>query len=92
MVKENVKKTLRHEVIVCDCANSEHSAIFSYFEDEPGTVYFSPHLKKLPFLKRLWYAIRYILGRQSCYGAFDEFIFTENDIDKFKKIVKHLKK
>ena len=88
--QEDIK--MQHEVIVCDCANIDHSIIFSYFEDEPGTVYFAPHLKKLPFFKRLIYGIKYIFGKQSRYGAFDEFIFTHNDVDKFKKIIKVLKK
>jgi hypothetical protein len=37
------------------------------------------------------YGIKYILGRQCNYGAFDEFIFNPEDADKLQNLVNHLR-
>lgn len=88
MYKNNDK-----EMLLCDCESSEHVMLvfFDGIETYP-MVYFHVHLKKLPLYKRIIYAIKYIFGYQSKYGAFDEFIFNNNDIDKLEKIAKYLKK
>jgi hypothetical protein len=36
------------------------------------------------------YGIKYIFGRQSRYGAFDEIILKPEDVSKFEKVVEHL--
>lgn len=91
-----MKKT---DIILCGCYSPEHQIIVHYDDDEDcesGFVepicYLHIHLNKLPFWGRVKYAVKYILGRQSNYGAFDEFIINPKDIDKFENIVSHLKK
>jgi hypothetical protein len=49
------------------------------------------HLNKKPILKRLKYAVQYLLGRKSRFGAFDEFIFNPDDAERLQEVVNYLK-
>lgn len=81
------------DIIICDCNSIEHQIVVYYDEIETVPfVYFYVHLNKRPFLQRLKYGLKYIFGRKSNYGAFDEFIFNPDDVDKLEKIVYFLKK
>lgn len=85
------------DLIICECGSSEHQMIFLYGEDEFDGItypicYAHVHLNKLPFWRRVKYAISYIMGQQSRYGAFDEFIFNPDDVGKLQKLVDYLNK
>lgn len=82
-----------NELFICQCHNTEHQLIFSYFpEDEDKDVYVSIHLiPEYRFWKRIWRAIRYIFGYRSRYGHFDEFIFKKSDAKRLQKVVDYLK-
>lgn len=74
-------------VIICDCGDVEHQiAIYHWSEDDeflPSEFSFQPHLTTYKnVFQRLWYAIKYVLGYKSKYGAFDEMLLTENDIEQ----------
>ena len=77
---------MEHELFVCTCADIEHQMVLSYFEDEPE-VYVSIHLKKHEFLKRLLTAIKYLFGKQSIYGAFDEIILNADSVERLNDIL-----
>lgn len=85
------------EILICDCHSTEHQVVIYYSEDEFDDgrkypmCYFHIHLNKLPFLQRLKYAFGYVFGRQSRYGAFDEFIINPSDADKLQNLVNYLK-
>ena len=86
---------LNHELFICQCDSIEHTLIATYDEQEDlePWVSLSVHLKQyFPWYKRIWVAIKYIFGHQSNYGAFDEFIFKKEDVNKLQKIVDYLKK
>lgn len=82
-----------NELFICQCHNTEHQLIFSYFpEDEDKDVYVSVHLTpEYRLWKRIWMALRYIFGYRSCYGHFDEFIFKKSDAKRLQKVVDYLK-
>lgn len=85
------------DIIVCECHNTEHQLVIYYSEDEIHGVnypmcYFHVHLNKQPFWKRVGYGIRYIFGRKSRYGAFDEFIIDPVDAGKLQNLVDYLKR
>ena len=82
-----------NELFICQCHNTEHQLIFSYFpEDEDKDVYMSVHLiPEYRLWKRIWRAIRYIFGYRSRYGHFDEFIFKKSDAKRLQKVVDYLK-
>ena len=87
---------MEKDIIICDCNSTEHQMVILYSEDENQGIkypmcYVHIHLTKKPFLKRLKYAIQYLLGRQCNYGAFDEFIFNPEDSEKLQKLVNYLK-
>lgn len=72
---------MEREIIICECHNPEHQLLFTFFEDEPDTIYTEIHLAPRPFWTRVRKAIQYIFGRRSKYGAWDVF---EIDRQKFK--------
>lgn len=85
--------SLTNHLVLCACHNTEHIMVVSYDPDERcPEVYVSMHLRKAPFWSRLIYAIKYIFGYQSKYGAFDEIVLKPKDADKFIKVGKYLKK
>lgn len=81
-----------NEIIICRCHSLEHQILFSWDDDIGENVYMSIHLNKLPFWNRVKYAIKYIFGRQSRYGAFDEVILKPQDYLKINKVTQQLYK
>jgi hypothetical protein len=89
----------KEDVFICDCHSPDHQMVVMYDDDVDETnnkryprVYLYVHLNKKSFWQRLKYGVKYILGRQCGYGAFDEFIVNPDDVFKFEKIVEYLKK
>lgn len=77
---------MEHELFVCSCGDLEHQMVVSYFDDEPE-LYVSTHLCKYGFLTRLWIAIRYVFGKQSIYGAFEETVLEEKDVIRLNELL-----
>lgn len=81
-----------NDLFICQCYNTEHQLIFSYFPEEKGDVYVSVHLTpEYRIWKRIWIAIKYIFGYKCKFGHFDEFIFKRTDADKLQSVVNYLK-
>jgi len=83
---------MAHKAIVCSCNDINYSML--YETDVLGNekfVFLYIHLNKIPFHKRLIYAIKYIFGYQSSFGAFDEIIIDKDNIQGFENIVKFIK-
>lgn len=83
----------KEEIILCACHSFEHQAIFYIEQDTPKItelyVYF--HLQKRnKFLTRLKYGIKYIFGYNSCFGAWDEFIFDDKNLHQLKEYLNKL--
>lgn len=86
-------KTKAPEIFICECHSTDHQMIMLYSEDDgyPMVSYSHVHLNKRPFWERLKYGIKYIFGRKSRYGAFDEFIFNPDDAERLQEVVNYLK-
>lgn len=75
------------EVYFCDCADPSHQLHISHFhwgedmEPEFGIVM---HLNRMPLLKRIKYAIKYIFGWQSKHGAFSEMMLETKDVERLR--------
>ena len=83
---------MEKDLIICTCHSTEHQMVVIYEEDENHPMVFIHfHLNKRPFWERVWYVLKYIFGRKSRYGAFDEFIINPDDVEGIEKIVKYLK-
>ena len=91
---ENVKPT---EILFTSPGTDiSHQIIFSYWNkyklnsSKKPLVYCSVLLNKFPFWKRLKIGLRYIFGKPSKFGYFDEFIFLPEDGYKLEKIANYL--
>ena len=81
------------DLLLCECNSPEHLMLVFFDDDDNHTVvYFEVHLNPMPWYSRILYAIKYIFGHQSKYGAFDTFIFKHTDAEKLEKIAGYLKK
>lgn len=76
--------------IVCSCGDLRHQIVFSTFEFVTSTgktekdCYLQVFLNKHNFLTRLLIGIKYILGFQSKFGVFEEFVINEENAIKIK--------
>ena len=67
----------KQQFILCDCGHPEHQFIMTYWtDDEDKELMIDIHLTKKSLLERINYALRYIFGYQSRYGAFDEIVIN----------------
>jgi len=80
------------DILICSCHSTDHQLIVLYEQDEDfPMVYFHIHFNERPFWERLVYGIKYIFGRKSRYGAFDEFLFNHDDAHKIERILEYLR-
>lgn len=71
--------------MICDCHSLEHQLIFWKPDDkEYSKLYVYPHLIHRGFGRRIVSAFKYIFGYKSRYGAWDEFIFNNENLLKLK--------
>jgi len=79
-------------LLTCQCSSGNHIITFNY-DSEDNEVYCNVYLDHYkPWYKRLWYAIKYIFGWQSNYGAYSEIILKPEDADALNDIAAHLHK
>lgn len=79
---------MKIKYLECDCHSPEHTLRFSYFEDEPDTLFIEPHLYNYQkWYQRLWAAIKYVFGHCSNYGHFDCIVL---DIKKSRELAAEL--
>ena len=83
------------ELFICQCGDPCHQFIISADKDntEDACAYVSVHLnREHNIFKRMWTAIKYVFGRRSIYGDFDEVIIKPNDAEKLQKVVDFLRR
>jgi len=67
-------------VISCECSSKEHNIQLSYYDDPADwEMYVSFHLVRHGFFRRLWRAIKYVLGYHCRYGEWDELLIGTRD-------------
>ena len=76
---------------ICDCHSFNHQAIYWYDEDE-NVLYVHIHLVHQSFWGRLKYAIKYLFGYTSNYGAWDELIFGKRNLEELYAFLKQYEK
>ncbi len=86
------------EVLICECFSPDHQWLLTVTEEHNGGVggqtmtgYIHPHLVKKSFWYRLKYGIKYIFGRKSRYGAWDEIIVTKQNVKVLEDFVNKIK-
>ena len=75
------------ELFICDCGDPEHQFIVSQFPNEED-VYIFIHLDNLTFWQRLKYAVMYIFGKKSRYGAFGEIILNKEEKNRLISVLR----
>ena len=75
--------------LICACHNFEHQLIFWGDDEFPDIIYVHPHLVRKRLFKRIIYAVRYVFGYKSRFGAWDEFILDKEGLNKLKKYHEH---
>jgi hypothetical protein len=82
---------MENQLYICDCHSSDHQMIWRKSpEEEEKIIYVNIYLKKYPFWERLKYGIKYILGYQCRYGAFDEILLSKEHVENLKKAIDYL--
>jgi hypothetical protein len=79
-------------VLICSCNSTEHQIVIYLEKDDlyGPEAYVHIHLVKRSFWYRLKYAIKYVFGYKSKYGAWDEFILSPTHVARLEKLVNHL--
>ena len=67
---------MKRTLYTCKCFSLEHSLFICADEED---LFVEVHLAPLPFWRRVGNAVRYILGRRSPYGDFEEIILGPED-------------
>lgn len=84
---------MEKELVLCQCKSLEHQIVFVWFEDDDDSeVYMQIHLIKTSFWRRLVNGIKYIFGYKSRFGAWDEIVLDNDNLEQFKKVIQKLEK
>lgn len=90
-----MRKNWDKDVLICSCSSTDHQMIIYFNETDDAShnqCYVHIHLTNRSFWRRVVYGIKYIFGRKSRFGAWDEFIFNYDDADKIQELANYLKK
>lgn len=80
------------EYMECKCMSTEHILKF-YLDTKDVELCLDVHLANwLPWYKRAWRAVKYVLGYKSKYGDFDSIILKDEDINKLMDLLSYYKK
>lgn len=81
-------------VLLCDCGSAEHQIIIHKdkdFSEGYREVILCPHLITYRnIFKRIWVAIKYILGYKCKYGAWDNIIVSKQNYLPLKEAIEFL--
>ncbi len=64
---------MKRTLYVCRCESIEHMLVVTADEED---LFLEVHLAPLPLHKRLLGALRYLLGRRSPWGDFEEIVLS----------------
>lgn len=74
-------------LFICDCCDIEHQMVISH-DSQDKEIYISIHLADYKnFFQRLWIGIKYIFGKKSKYGKWDEIILNKDEIIRLKEVL-----
>ena len=76
---------MKRTLFVCRCYSIEHSFVISADDED---VFVEVHLASAPLWRRVKNAIRYILGRKSKWGDYEEILLSPSQaLDLGDKLV-----
>ena len=74
-------------IMFCKCNSFDHQLV-GWYDKQEDELYLEIHLSSGGFFKRLWKAIKYVVGYKSIWGDWDEFIMDSKNIDRLYKRLK----
>ena len=78
-------KGMKRTLFLCRCYSIEHSFVVSADGED---LFIEVHLSSVPFWSRVKNAVRYVLGRKSKWGDFEEVLLSpEQALDLGDKLV-----
>lgn len=85
-------KYLQAEYLTCDCSSDEHTMRFTFAAGETSQdsseVYTSVFLNQYRSVwRRIWVAVRYVMGYKSKYGHWDCFSFNVEEAIRLRKLL-----
>lgn len=87
---------MKRDVIFCSCGSAEHQLLIWHddeFSGEYREVGLQPHLvTHQNIFKRIFVAIRYVLGYRSRYGHWDSIIVDSTNYLPLKRAVEFIEK
>jgi len=75
------------EYFECECGDMDHILRMCYFKDDVDFMYVDVHLRQQTFFKRVWKAIKYVFGRRSAFGDFDEFLWGPREAKRARDMI-----
>lgn len=86
----SISKSLRTELVLCECASIEHQIVFVKIDNADPEIYMEVHLRTgRNFWQRLVHGIAYAFGKKSRYGAWDEFVLGPNQLLQIKNFIEN---
>ena len=77
------------KILICDCNSLEHQMMI-WWDEEDKMIYSYIHLNTSKnFFQRLVQGIKYIFGYKCRFGAWDEFIFSEESEESLLKFIEN---
>ena len=77
------------KILICDCNSLEHQMMI-WWDEEDKLIYSYIHLNTSKnFFQRLTHGIKYIFGHKCRFGAWDEFIFSEESEESLLKFIEN---
>ena len=88
-----MKELKSTELFICQCGDPSHQFIITTDNATNGaSAFISVHLnREHNIFKRIWNAFKYVFGKRSIYGDFDEIIINPDDACRLQKVVDFLK-
>lgn len=82
-------KEMKRTLFVCQCFSIEHTFFVSADDED---LFIEVHLSSAPLWQRVKNAVRYVLGRKSTWGDFEEILLTPSQaLDLGDKLVEWAK-
>jgi hypothetical protein len=72
--------------VECACYSPYHTLRFSA-DDETEEVYVDVWLLRPVWYKRIWIALRYVFGKPSRFGFFEETLLTKEQQEQVKDLL-----
>ncbi len=81
---------MKKELFICECGSLEHQMMI-WYDKEDDLLYTEVHLVTYHnFFKKFKYGLMYAFGRKCRFGAWDEFMFSKENVVKLQRFLNKL--